>query len=180
MIYIINEPPQACQRARHGQGRTYDPQKTLKERWRWILKAQHKGPLLSGKPLELDITFYMPIPKSLSKKKQDALLGQAHSKKPDWDNTGKLLSDVCTGVIVEDDNLFSDVRVRKRYSYSPRIEFTIKEVQVSAPVETICKSGSKCFACVELKRLEDQEKESKIFSDHERFLYFEKEVDANT
>lgn len=180
MIYIINEPPQACQRARNGQGRTYDPQKTLKERWRWILKAQHKGPLLSGKPLELDITFYMPIPKSLSKKKQDALVGQPHCKKPDFDNLAKLVSDVCMGVIIEDDGVFSDSTQRKRYSYTPRVEFTIKEVQVSTPVEAICKSGSKCFACVELKRLEDLEKESKIFSDHERFLYFEKEQDANT
>lgn len=73
--------------------------------------------------------FYMPIPKSMSKRERvDAVKGYLkHVKKPDVDNLVKLYLDVLTGTAIADDNRVSLGNAIKVYSCRPRVEIYIEE-----------------------------------------------------
>jgi len=73
--------------------------------------------------------FYMPIPKSMSKKDRvHALTGSLkHAKKPDVDNLIKLYLDVLSGIAIKDDNSVSIGSAIKVYSGKPRVEIYIEE-----------------------------------------------------
>ncbi len=64
------------------------------------------------------VTFYLPIPKSWSKKKQAQHDGMPHRQTPDIDNLLKALLDS----IYENDSHIYSVWPEKRWSHSPRIE----------------------------------------------------------
>lgn len=90
----------------------------------WKHKCGQHFPLEG--PVQLDVTFFMPIPKSLSKKKKDSLDGEFHTKKVDLDNLFKLVADVLTRALVyEDDSQVAVVNTEKVYSSEPRTEITI-------------------------------------------------------
>lgn len=57
------------------------------------------------------ITFTLPMPKSWSKKKKDALRGQPHQQKPDIDNLAKALLDALYG----DDSHIHTLSLHKRW-----------------------------------------------------------------
>ena len=80
---------------------------------------------------QLDITViaYYAIPKSVSKAKREAmLLGKIRpTKKPDWDNIGKIVADSLNQIAYKDDAQIVDAQVRKYYSDNPRVEVMIKE-----------------------------------------------------
>lgn len=44
-------------------------------------------------PDDVHMTFYLPMPKSWSKKKRDLMRGQPHQQKPDFDNLAKSVAD---------------------------------------------------------------------------------------
>ncbi|MHA1401911.1 MAG: RusA family crossover junction endodeoxyribonuclease, partial [Candidatus Heimdallarchaeaceae archaeon] len=67
--------PIALQRARTKGNVFYDPQYTAKQNIIWYFKRTYGEVTPLETPIELEITFYMPIPKSWSKKKQAASLG---------------------------------------------------------------------------------------------------------
>ncbi len=69
----------------------------------------------------------MKIPKSASKKlRADMLSGAVNpTKKPDWDNIGKIVSDALNGVAYEDDKSIISAAVYKRYSDNPRMEISL-------------------------------------------------------
>jgi len=50
-------------------------------------------------PCSVRLVFYLPMPKSWSKKKREAMVGQPHQQKPDFDNLAK---SVCDALLVED------------------------------------------------------------------------------
>lgn len=77
-------------------------------------KMPDKGPIC------LSVEFFMPIPASLSKKKQKELLGEKHLKRPDLDNLVKLVCDGLNGVAWEDDGCISSIVATKQYSDNPR------------------------------------------------------------
>lgn len=82
---------------------------------------------LSG-ALELNLTFCMPIPKSISKKKRADL--HYVTKKPDVDNLAKAVMDAINNVgIWEDDSQISVLRVSKIYSEEPRCIISIREIE---------------------------------------------------
>jgi len=82
---------------------------------------------LSG-ALELKLMFYLPIPKSLSKKKRGMLMYV--SKRPDVDNLAKAVMDAINNVgIWEDDSQISVLRVSKIYSDEPRCIITINQLE---------------------------------------------------
>lgn len=66
-------------------------------------------------PVMVDVVFYMPIPRSLSRKKREALGGTYHDKKPDCDNLGKLVCDALIGIAYKDDGQVAVLHVRKGY-----------------------------------------------------------------
>lgn len=77
----------------------------------------------------LRVIAYMKIPKSTPKAKREKMLsGKIRpTKKPDWDNLGKLVSDALNGVAYHDDKQVVDASVRKFYSDFPRTQITICE-----------------------------------------------------
>ena len=81
-------------------------------------------------PLRLDAVFYMPIPKSCSKRLRERLASERvpHTKKPDASNVLKSVEDAVIGIAYKDDAQIADVRARKFYSENPRIAVTIETI----------------------------------------------------
>ena len=138
-IVIYGEPvPQGRPRfARMGNYvHAYDPQKSkdYKRLVRyWV--TQHLKKIDSFKPLEnalyVDITFWLSIPSSWSKKKRiEADSGVIRPiKRPDADNLFKSL-DALNGLLWVDDSIITDLHIRKRYTAElARTEIIVKEVQ---------------------------------------------------
>ena len=81
--------------------------------------------------ISLVLIFYMPIPKSWSKKKQREALGKPHIKKPDTDNMIKLVLDRANGTLFNDDKYVYKICAEKIYSDNPRIELGIEYKEMS-------------------------------------------------
>jgi len=105
----------------------YDPQKHIKKDSQTELRIQHGYSKLIQDPISLDITFFMPIPISLSKKKKKQLTGQKHYKRPDLSNLIKYLEDIAQGILFRDDAIISTINAKKIYDPNPRTEFIIKK-----------------------------------------------------
>ena len=112
--------------------RAYDPAKsraykTLVARY---ARQQYAGPPLGG-ALNLQVTFYRPIQTSGSKRlKHDKVVGAVlPTVKPDLDNYFKAVTDALKGIIWVDDNQITDVAMRKRYSFTPRVVIQIEETK---------------------------------------------------
>lgn len=88
--------------------------------------------LLDG-PLEAEIDFYLPIPKSWTEnQKKNARSGIVlPTTKPDVDNYAKSIFDACNGILYVDDALIVRVSARKWYSDEPRIEFRVRQISAS-------------------------------------------------
>jgi Holliday junction resolvase RusA-like endonuclease len=69
---------------------------------RALYDQKEKAPLISG-PVKLDAIIYLPK-------------GMSIDGKPDWDNLGKTVGDVLTGLVWEDDCKVIDARIRKESS----------------------------------------------------------------
>ena len=68
----------------------------------------------------------MPIPKSLSKKKQHELLNQPHHKKPDLSNLIKFVEDALIGILFVDDRQITTIHATKIYHKIPKTLIKIK------------------------------------------------------
>lgn len=109
---------------------TYTPQKTkdyeasVQAAWR----AQ-SGRGFAGKvPLLATVTAYFPIPKSVSKKKAEAMAGTFHVNRPDSDNIAKAILDSLNGLAYPDDSAVQIDRCWKVYTNAaPRVEVKIYE-----------------------------------------------------
>lgn len=79
--------------------------------------------------LDVRVFAYYTIPKSVSKKKRAAMLARQirPTKKPDFDNIGKVVCDSLNGIAYRDDAQVVDAMVRKFYSEQPRVEVVIQE-----------------------------------------------------
>ena len=80
--------------------------------------------------LDVRIFAYYPIPKSASKRKRQAMLEKKirPTKKPDWDNVGKVICDSLNGIAYRDDAQVVDSMVRKFYGEDPMVVVTIEEI----------------------------------------------------
>jgi len=92
-----------------------------------LAKMQNKK-FLTG-PLELEIIFVMPIPKSWSKKKREAIVGQPHTSKPDTDNLLKSVLDALEGTIYKNDSQIYSINTKKVYGTNPRTIYYFKELE---------------------------------------------------
>ena len=81
--------------------------------------------------LDVRVIAYYEIPKSVSKKKRKLMLEHRirPTKKPDWDNIGKIICDSLNKVAYHDDAAVVDAQVRKFYSEQPRVDVTIRVVR---------------------------------------------------
>lgn len=113
-------------------GHAYTPERTVNYESRLALAAQRamEGRAPLGGPLKVDVTAYMPIADSKPKKWKAAALtgGERPTKKPDWDNFGKIL-DALNLIVWTDDAQIVDGRVQKFYSDRPRMEILVRPVE---------------------------------------------------
>ena len=103
----------------------WDPQKELKLVAAIHLRNQFENlePIVGA--IHIDAKFYMPIPKSKSKKLQAGLIGKHHICKPDLDNLIKFICDCATGILYKDDAVVASINIQKLYDEDPRTEFTL-------------------------------------------------------
>ena len=80
--------------------------------------------------LDVRIFAFYAIPKSVSKKKRKAMLNRElrPTKKPDFDNIGKVICDSLNGIAYRDDAQIVDSMVRKFYDDTPRVVVSISEI----------------------------------------------------
>lgn len=129
MKFFVQGTPQGKGRPRVTKYGAYTPEKTkqYEQLVRWSWKAQ-SGECIANKPLYVEITAYMPIPKGTSKKKAAFMIGSPHAKKPDADNIAKAVLDALNGYAYQDDSAVCALRVTKLYSEKPGVSVEIIEV----------------------------------------------------
>lgn len=91
-------------------------------------RFMYHGEPLTG-PLKVELWFYRPVQKSLSKKERSLRLTGAHrpTVKSDVDNYIKSTLDGLNGLLWEDDRQIVDIIAHKYYSDRPRIEIELEE-----------------------------------------------------
>lgn len=109
----------------------YDPPKVkkFKKELYQLAKELYHGDRADG-AIEVEISFYRPVQKSLSKKERARRLSGEHrpTVKPDLDNYIKSTLDALNGILWTDDARIVDLHAHKYYSDDPRIEITVKEL----------------------------------------------------
>lgn len=82
-----------------------------------------------SKEMEVEINAHFSIPKSVSKRKQAAMLSGIvrPTKKPDTDNIAKVILDSLNGIAFDDDKQVVRLVVNKFYSEKPHVEVCIWE-----------------------------------------------------
>ena len=112
-------------------GRTYTPSKTANyEMWvRECCREGFDGFFPPGTPLKVDIFAFFPVPASDSRvKRKKKLSGEIKpTKKPDFDNLGKIICDAINHIAYGDDCQITDARVVKRYGSRAFVQVYITE-----------------------------------------------------
>ena len=130
--FTVEGEPFGKQRPRHNckTNTTYTPTET--KRHEQIIVWAYKGQcgafrFPKDECIDLQITAFMKIPKSVSKKNRQLMIDGVirPTVKPDWDNIGKLVADALNGIAYDDDKCIVDAQVRKFYSEYPRTEITL-------------------------------------------------------
>lgn len=126
MIYVLQATPVAKASARHDRYKIYDNQKNMRSHQRIELERQHDDRFMfKNIPLKLTVTFYLPIPGSLSEHKKQELEGTLHMQKPHLSNMLKWVENLAANLIYHEDCLIAQTVMEKRWSNNPRTEFTI-------------------------------------------------------
>jgi Holliday junction resolvase RusA-like endonuclease len=133
--FIVPGEPIAQGRARFsmrsGFVRAYDPKKSSQYKSYVARIAKETYPLeaIDGM-VEVEFTYYMPIPKSFTKTKRNAAISGTirPAVKPDIDNLAKATMDAITGICFEDDKQIVSCKLDKYYSAEPRTEVKVWEV----------------------------------------------------
>lgn len=132
--FIIDMVPKGTPRPRLNLFRKCIYVEGAKDNWEFFKKLVDTGKIEVNEiimtPVKMDIKFFLPMPRSLSK--NEKILAEKrvihNCTKPDWDNLGKT-TDMFNETLWIDDALADDVRVRKFYSFKPRIEVKIKYLE---------------------------------------------------
>ncbi len=134
--FVVKGEPVAKARPRlRGRGYgAYTPQKTVDyedyikaEYIRQVKEFRAKPAFEASDCIGISVDAYFTIPKETSKKKIEYMnKGLIRpTKKPDWDNVGKIVSDALNQLAFYDDKQIVDASVHKYYSSVPRIEVTL-------------------------------------------------------
>lgn len=111
--------------------RTYTPQKTrdYEETVRECCKTALSAPFPPDMAIRCEIFAGFPIAQSDSKPKRRRKLADLlkPTKKPDWDNIGKIVCDALNGVAYHDDSQITYSVVKKRYAAFPCVRVTLSE-----------------------------------------------------
>jgi Holliday junction resolvase RusA-like endonuclease len=129
MRIIIKGKPKYQKRHRHGNGRTWNPSSNDKKTIKLSAQSQiNQKPY--DIPLQVEITAYYPFLKSWSKKERAISEGAPKITKPDADNIAKLYGDALNGVAWTDDNIITELTVRKLYSREPCVVIEVDPYEV--------------------------------------------------
>jgi Holliday junction resolvase RusA-like endonuclease len=102
---------------------------SYKQAIQWQIAVQNKEETIFENPVEVDVVFFMPIPKSWSKPKRMRHAFTPHKTKPDIDNILKGLFDALNGLIWKDDNIVAKVSATKVYTpFKEGIQVKVKEM----------------------------------------------------
>lgn len=135
--YVFNFPvePVAQMRPRFTRRpyvHAYDPVKVKRYKETLAFHAQNQWAVTPATgPIKLQLRFYRPIQKSVSKAEHARRLSGAHRPivKPDLSNYIKSFEDGLNGLIWADDNEIVEMVARKYYSDHPRIEVEIEVLE---------------------------------------------------
>ena len=112
--------------------RTYTPEKTANYENLVKLSFMEQCGVRFPEDAMLDVRIfaYYAIPKSVSKKKRQAMLERKirPTKKPDFDNIGKIVCDSLNQVAYKDDSQIVDAMVRTFYDEAPRVVVRISQI----------------------------------------------------
>lgn len=115
--------------ARRPYVHAYDPVKVkrYKEALAWYAQDRWMASPATG-PIKLQLRFFRPVQKSVSKVERARRLSGAHRPivKPDLDNYIKSTLDALTGVLWADDNTIIKLEAEKFYSDQPRVEIVME------------------------------------------------------
>lgn len=134
--FFIPGPPQAKQRARSTRrGITYTPKETVNYEvlTKQMFAAEFPDFVMFGPKVavRLCVSVFFPIPQSASKKlyaKMEAGTIRP-TKRPDWDNLGKIVSDALNQILYHDDCQVCSATVLKFYSERPGVRVDFEEIE---------------------------------------------------
>ena len=129
-VYEIDiEPMGAVRMTRAGKFKEKYAQRYLlhKQRIKYLWRSKHIGDLLTG-PLQVDLIFTMPIPKSGRSQNRKVVAGEYQTTKPDIDNLQKSVFDAANKIVWEDDNQVCKVSAVKVYGDVPGIRMEVREL----------------------------------------------------
>lgn len=112
-------------------GKAYTPNSTKNYEYLvrfYFMKKYPKFEMITGR-IRIKIIAYFEITKSTSKKKSKEMLENIISptKKPDWDNIGKIISDALNKFAFKDDAQITEASIIKKYSTTPKVIVSIEE-----------------------------------------------------
>ena len=112
-------------------GRAYTPSKTKNYeylvRQLFVYKYPKFEPMVGR--VKLSVIAYFELPKNISKQKEAEMLAGIISptKKPDWDNIGKIISDALNKFAFKDDAQIIEATIIKKYARTPKVLVRIEE-----------------------------------------------------
>lgn len=111
---------------------TYTPKRTkdYEDAVKQAYKSVYKDGPIKG-PIRIEITFYMYIPKNTSQVRTKAKIEDEilPTKRPDFDNMTKCITDALNGLAFEDDNQVVEAHIYKKFSDEPRAEVEIQRIE---------------------------------------------------
>ena len=135
VTFKVDANPVGKQRARYVKRRnfvqTYTPEKT--RTYETLIKDSAIEAMGASEPLETPVSLYLyirvPIPKSCTKKRLEAIANglEKPTKKPDASNILKSVEDGMNGVVYHDDSQIINIHVSKVYSSLPGVDICVKE-----------------------------------------------------
>lgn len=117
--------PISLKRPRFSEGKVYNSQAKEKKTISHIIKNKWGKFPVDGL-VELTICYHLPIARSLSKKKKDALKNELHTVKPDLDNLVKWTLDCMNKIVFKDDCQVSTIACRKVFDDNPKTTILIE------------------------------------------------------
>ena len=127
---VIPSKPFGKQRPRIGKFGAYTPQKTIN--YETLVKYTFITKYPDFKPFEgavsIDVLAVFAPPKSYRKKKQKELLVKPYTKKPDYDNIAKIVSDALNTLAYKDDAQVARAVQNKVYGEVDKVVIQIEEI----------------------------------------------------
>jgi Holliday junction resolvase RusA-like endonuclease len=120
-IFELPGVPRPQKQTRYARGKFFDPSYLDKAQIRWQIQPYAPDDQLHG-PMAMDMTFFMPIPKDVSKSTRQKMVNGTlrPDKRPDFDNLAYIITNALKGLIYRDDGQVVDCCIHKYYGEIPR------------------------------------------------------------